>query len=236
MNEEKLGVAVDETAEEIETPSELPTENKEPDEETLKPESASTPKEPLRETKKIPVDYERFNEINKEAKLARRIKSHLGMDEKQIEELIERGNIPTEEEEPKPVIPTPNLGRRLSQMEEMVEALHLENAKQKEEKEWTLTVSEKPEIAPFQEQIIELGRVGKYRKMNYGDIYREVFLPAVERIKGKTTEKFQEKESAQPHKGKSVEVDYGAELTPEQFAKLPVKDKEKYLRQQGLKV
>lgn len=233
MEKDKKGVVADEAAEETETTSEQPTETNEDDSETSKPEGASAPEEEERKIKKIPVDYERFNEINREAKLAKRIKSHLGLDEDEIEKLLEQAG--EEQEESKSLPPQQNvLNKRLSRIEEVLDNLRQETARQKEVKEWVETLKRNPEIEPFQEQITELGRTGKYRKMSYGDIYNDVFAPAINLAKSKIADKFSAKETAQLHKGKSGETEYVGDLTLEQFAKLPLDKKEKYLRQQKI--
>lgn len=178
------------------------------------------------------VPYERYNEVNREAKLARKIKQHLGMSDEEILKVIENGTLPEAEEEVK--TPSNLVAKRLNQVEEVVEELKAQRAQEAEDREWRETVAKNPDLAPFKDQIVELGRTNKYKKQTYANIYKQVFEPVVKTGFSRATERYEEKTSAQLHKGGEGSEAALGEITREEFARLPLNMQEKYLKEKGL--
>lgn len=220
MSEERNDV--EQTAEESATDSS--TENK-PEENNSS--TAEKPNEKPDEKSPRTIPYERFAEVNREAKLARKIKQRLGMDESQLEELLEK------EEEEAPAAAPSTLNKRIAALEENIERTSSILSKQNEDREWQEVVVKNPDFAPFKDTVIELGRTGKYRDMPYSEIYKQVFAPVVKSGYSKAYSKQQEKELAQLHKGKS-ELPKDGDITAEEFKKLPLEKKKEYLKSVGI--
>jgi len=229
MDEQNQGVAAEKAATENETLSEMPPGTNELAE-TSEPDGASAVEEERKE-RKIPVNYERFTELNREAKLARKIKQRLGMDEAQLEELLEKEG----EDAPAAAIAPNTLNKRIAALEETIEQTRSALSKQNEAREWEETAVKNPDLAPFRETIIELGRTGKYKNMPYSEIYKQVFAPVVKSGYSKAYTKQQEKELAQLHKGKG-EAPKDGEITEVEFKKLPLDKKKAYLKSIGVDV